>query len=256
MRSSARSAQLTTPYRVVGQDDHVVEVPCIGEVAVASREDVIQIVQHHVRQERRERRPLRDAPLTRAFQELPDEPQHLLVTHPSGHFPPTPARAGCRRRSSSGPRRAQGASGKSVRNALLRWRRERSGPASPPKECREKSASKIGSNKSRSAPWITRSPDRGDRDYADLAPSFGISLRRYGRGRYVFVRSSAASSVRNPVRPRSSIALNVSPSDPGAPPLRFASRYAASSVAGFTRCTYSPQNRCSGADFARWPIRF
>ena len=75
-----------TLRRVVRQDDHVIEVSCIGEIAVSLRESVVQVVQYHVCQERRERRPLRDAPLARAFQELPDEPQHLLVAHPSGHL--------------------------------------------------------------------------------------------------------------------------------------------------------------------------
>jgi hypothetical protein len=67
-------------------------------------------------------------------------------------------------------------------------------------------------------------------------------------------RSSEAISERNSPRPRASIISNVSPSAPGAPRLRFASRYAASSVSSFARCTYSPQKRCAGADFARWPI--
>src|SRR5262249_17254538 len=87
-----------------------------------------------------------------------------------------------------------------------------------------------------------------------LPPSLGISLRRYGLGRYVPARNSAESSARNPPKPHSSIPSNVSPSDPGAPLLRFASRYAASSVSSFTTWTCNPQKRCAGPDFARWPI--
>ena len=36
--------------------------------------------------------------------------------------------------------------------------------------------------------------------------------------------------------------------------LHFASKYAASSVSSFTTWTCSPQKRCVGTDFARWPI--
>lgn len=67
-------------------------------------------------------------------------------------------------------------------------------------------------------------------------------------------RSSAESFPRKAPRPLVSICSNVSPSDPGAPLLRFASRYAASSVSSFTTWTCKPQKRWAGTDFARWPI--
>ena len=187
-----------TLRRVVRQDDHVIEVPCIGEVAVSSRESVVQVVQHHVCQERRERRPLRDAPLARAFQELPDEPQHLLVTHPSGHF----------RQHRRVPDVVEEALQVHVEHKVLLVNQSRThfsdgvvGRASRPRT--ERVSREIGFED-----WFQQEPEcavdhavsnRRDRDYADLA-AFLWNLPSSIRSRAVRARAQLRCELREELR--------------------------------------------------------
>ena len=86
-----------------------------------------------------------------------------------------------------------------------------------------KSASKIGSRMSFNAPWTTRSRIAGiERTRTFLPPSFGISFFRALMGRYVLVTSSSRICPRKLSAPLSSMAWNVTPSIPGAPPLLLA----------------------------------
>src|ERR1700683_2342993 len=114
-----------------------------------------------------------------------------------------------------------------------------------------KSASKIGSRMSFNAPWTTRSRMAGiDRTRTFLPPSLGISFFRARMGRYVLVTNFSRICLRKLSAPLSSMASNVTPSIPGAPPLLLAIRYASRKVSILQTWTYSPQKRQGGSAFA------
>src|SRR5215468_12018606 len=68
-----------------------------------------------------------------------------------------------------------------------------------------KSASKIGSRMTLTAPWTTRSRIAGIERTRTFPPSFGISFFRTRLGRYVWVTSSSRICLRKPSAPLSSM---------------------------------------------------
>src|SRR6516162_1953420 len=101
-----------------------------------------------------------------------------------------------------------------------------------------------------SAPCTTRSRIAGIERTRTLPPSFGISCRRAGNGRYVRPTSSSLIRARNASTPCASMASKVTPSTPGAPSLLLASVYASRSVSILQIWTYKPQKRQDVSAFA------
>src|SRR3974377_642870 len=101
-----------------------------------------------------------------------------------------------------------------------------------------------------SAPPPTRARTRGMKEPRILPPSFGISCRRAGNGRYVRPTSSSLIRARNASTPCASMASKVTPSTPGAPSLLLASAYASHSVSILQIWTYKPQKRQDVSAFA------